>query len=129
MQKEIDTLSDGIKLVHAYQKYKPVHDEYGRQNPIFKISYAKKFASDLQKFEDAKANLKAAYPDGKVPSAEVFTKRRTALIEQRNAKNDEYKTLTAELKELEYARQTVAEYLKNERDVQQQKKMKRNDLE
>ena len=42
--------------------------------------------------------------------------------------NDEYKTLTAELKELEYARQTVADYLRNERDVQQQKK-KRNDLE
>lgn len=128
MQKEIDALSDRIKLVHAYQKYKPVHDEYGRQSPLFKKSYAKKFASDLQKFEDAKANLKAAYPDGKVPSAEVLTKRRTALIEQRNAKNDEYKTLTAELKELEYARQTVADYLKNERDVQQQKK-KRNDLE
>ena len=130
MQKEIDTLSDRIKLVHAYQKYKPVHDEYGRQNPLFRKSYEKKFASDLQKFEDAKANLKATYPDGKVPSAEVLTKRRTALIEQRNAKNDEYKTLTAELKELEYARQTVAEYLKNEnqRDVQQKKK-KRNDLE
>lgn len=130
MQKEIDTLSDRIKLVHAYQKYKPVHDEYGRQNPIFKKSYAKKFASDLQKFEDAKANLKAAYPDGKVPSAEVLTNRRTALIEQRNAKNDEYKTLTAELKELEYARQTLADYLKNEnqRDVQQKNK-KRNDLE
>ncbi|MBQ8515057.1 MAG: relaxase/mobilization nuclease domain-containing protein [Ruminococcus sp.] len=128
MQKEIDTLSDRIKLVHAYQKYKPVHDEYGRQSPLFKKSYAKKFASDLQKFEDAKANLKAAYPDGKVPSAEVLTKRRTALIEQRNAKNDEYKSVTAELKELEYARQTVADYLKNERDVQQQKK-KRNDLE
>lgn len=130
MQKEIDTLSDRIKLVHAYQKYKPVHDEYGRQNPLFRKSYEKRFASDLQKFEDAKANLKAAYPDGKVPSAEVLTKRRTALIEQRGVKNDEYKTLTAELKELEYARQTVAEYLKNEnqRDVQQKKK-KRNDLE
>ena len=128
MQKEIDVLSDRIKLVHAYQKYKPVHEEYGRQSPIFKKSYAKKFASDLQKFEDAKANLKAAYPDGKVPTAEVLQKRRATLIEQRNEKNDEYKSLTAKLKELEYARQTVADYLKNERDVQQQKK-KRNDLE
>lgn len=128
MQKEIDTLSDCIRMIHAYQKYKPVYDEYGRQNPIFRKSYEKKFASDLQKFEDAKANLKAAYPDGKVPTAEVLQKRRNSLIEQRNEKNDEYKNLTAKLKELDYARQTVADYLKNERNVQQQKK-KRNDLE
>lgn len=128
MQKEIDILSDRIKIIHAYKKYKPIHEEYQHQSPILKKSYAKKFASDLQKFEDAKANLKAAYPDGKVPTAEVLQKRRTTLIEQRNEKNDEYKSLTAKLKELEYARQTVADYLKNERDVQQQKK-KRNDLE
>ncbi len=126
LQHEIDSLSDSIRLVNAYQKYKPVHDEYLKQNPIFRKSYKKKFASDLQKFEDAKANLKAIYPDGKVPGLEALTKRRTSLIEQRNSKNDEYKSISASLKEIEYARQTISDYLKNERDVQHKK---RNDLE
>lgn len=128
LQKKIDVLSDALSALKRYKKYKPVHDEYKAQSPMKKKAYEKKYAAELDKFDSAKAELKALYPSGKVPSSESLTEERNALIEQRNEKNAEYKRVISVLKDLDYARQTIAEYLKNERSVEEQKR-KKGDLE
>lgn len=68
------------------------------------------------------------YPDGKVPGEEVLTEKRNALIEQRNKSNAEYKEVKSKLKDVDYARKAIDDYLRNQRDVQQ-KKRKKGDLE
>ena len=128
LQKKIDVLSDALTALKRYKKYKPVHDEYKAQPPMKKKAFAKRFVAELDKFEAAKAELKALYPSGKVPSSESLTDEHNSLIEQRNEKNAEYKRVISVLKDLDYARKTIAEYLKNERAVEEQKR-KKGDLE
>lgn len=128
LQKKIDVLSDALSALKRYKKYKPVHDEYKAQSPMKKKAYEKKYAAELDKFDSAKAELKALYPSGKVPSSESLTEERNSLIEQRNEKNAEYKRVISVLKDVDYARQTIAEHLKKERSVEEQKR-KKGDLE
>lgn len=116
-QHDIDNLSDTIRNVRAFKKYKPVHDEYkAKTSDRQKKKYAEKYAPDLEKFKSASAYLKSVYPDGKVPSEEKLTRQRNELIEKRKKLNENFKTVCGQLKDLDYARQTIEDYLKNERD-------------
>jgi len=72
--------------------------------------------------------LKAAYPDGKVPSEETLVKQRNAWIEQREQSNSEYQAVKAELKDIDYARQAIDDYLQMQHTVSEQKK-REGDLE
>ena len=72
--------------------------------------------------------MKVAYPDGKVPTIEELTEQKKSLLQELSQKNDEYKALKATLKEMDFARQTLEDYLKNERDAQERKRRK-GDLE
>lgn len=56
-------------------------------------------------------------------------KEKTALLQERSEKNAEYQEQKKLMKKVEYARSTLAQYLSNEQEVEQQKKRKRNDLE
>lgn len=127
LQNDIDKLTDRIKDVRAYKKYKPVHDELANQAPIFRKGYEKKFALELTKFDESKARLKSNYPDGKVPTEEKLHNQRKALIEERNTKNEKFKTIVNELKELDFARTSIEEYMKNDMEVQRRKRS--SDLE
>lgn len=128
-QHDIDTLSDTIRNVRAFKKYKPVHDEYKAQkSDRQKKKYAEKYAPDLEKFKNASAYLKNVCPNGKVPSEEKLTHQRTELIDKRKTLNEKFKTVCDQLKDLDYARQTVEDYLKNERDELGRNK-KKGDLE
>lgn len=50
-------------------------------------------------------------------------------MQERSEKNAEYQEQKKLLKEVEYARSTLEQYLSKEHEVEQQKKRKRNDLE
>ena len=50
-------------------------------------------------------------PDHKVPTIEKLKADRSQLIEERNTLGDEYKKIAAELKQLDYIRQTIQDYL------------------
>lgn len=128
-QHNIDTLSDTIRNVRTFKKYKPVHDEYKAQkSERQKKKYAEKYAPDLEKFKSASAYLKVYYPNGKVPSEEKLTNQRTELIEERKQLNEKFKTICGQLKDLDFARQTIEDYLNNERGEQKRNK-KKDDLE
>lgn len=109
-QSRIDDLSDRIKLLRAYKKYKPVYDGY-RQSGLSK-RYKKENASAIDKYESVVKNLTELYPDKKLPSIEALERERTALIEQRKEMNESYKRIIAELKEIEFAQTSLNEYLK-----------------
>lgn len=66
--------------------------------------------------------LKTVYPDGKVPSEETLIKKRNEWIEQRDKSNVEYKAVKAELKDIDYARQAIEDYLRMQRNGQQKQK-------
>ena len=126
LQRQIDAVSDVIKLVKKYKKYKPYQEEYNQAT--FKKKYAKGHAHELQQFEDAKSALMQQFLDRKIPSLERLQKDRDRLIAQRNEENGKYRQVVAELKELDYARTTIEEYLRSQQQTQQRQKKKDDEL-
>lgn len=110
-QGQIDNLSDQIKLLRMYKKYKPIYDGY-RRNGMNK-KYKKENASAIGKYESVVKNLMVLYPNKKLPNIESLERERTALITQRTELNETYKEIVAELKEIEFSRNSLNEYLKN----------------
>ena len=109
LQSKIDDISDSIRLINQYYKYKPVKDEY--RKATFKKKFAKEHEKELNIYESVVAEMSAKFPDHKVPSIEKLQADKKKLIEERSVKNDQYKKIVAELKELDYVRQTIQDYL------------------
>lgn len=109
LQAQIDDVSDSIRLINQYYKYKPIKDEY-RQS-TFKKKFVKEHEKELKNYDSAVAGMSAKFPDRKVPSIESLQEKKKKLISERNTKNAEYKKIVAELKELDYVRQTIQDYL------------------
>lgn len=111
IQNKIDDLSDVIKLLRTYKKYKGIHYEY--TNSINKIKYKKDHAVALNKYNDAVKKLVNLYPDKKIPSLENLEKEKSKLLAEVKGLNEEYKSIVQELEELEKARQTINDYVKS----------------
>lgn len=112
LQHKIDLKSDVIKAVRQVKKYKPISTEYRAiKSDKERRKFAEKYAPDLKKYKGANAYLKSVYEDGKVPSEESLSQERNSLIERRKELNDTYKEISAKIKELDYARQAINDYL------------------
>ena len=129
LSKEIDIISDHIHLRKTCEKLKPFHEEWRSKGKLFQKSYYKKYETEISRYTESKATLKAAYPDSKVPSLEEMREKKKALLRERSEKNDEYNEIKVTLKEVEFARTTLEQYLSQQRDMEQRKKRKRGDLE
>lgn len=70
-----------------------------------------------------------SHPSGSVPSVEKLEKNLNALIQERSQKNNEYKAVKQKSDDLSKARRELEAYLKNEHEVSQLKRKKRNDIE
>lgn len=122
-QHQIDAISETITNLRKYKKYKPVHNEFKAQkSERQKAKYKEKYAPELNKYKAASAYLKDLYPDGKVPSEERLSAKRNELINSRNELNEQYKSLQQKIKDLDLARKTIEEYLKNEHNEQNRHK-------
>lgn len=119
LQAKINDVSDVIKLLNTYLKFKPINDEY--KKATFKKKFEKENADALKKYNDVKSELIARFPDRKIPHLEALYERKSRLTSERNKKNEKYKMIVKELKELDSARQTISEYL----DIEQKKIQKR----
>ncbi len=122
LQQQIDDIGDTIKLLNTYFKYKPVNEEY--KQATFKKKFAKNHENELKYFDGAKRELTEKYPDKKIPKVETLYTRRTELMNQRKTLNEEYKKIVAELEQLDYARQTISEYLDKSENQKEKKKEK-----
>ena len=71
------------------------------------------------------------YPDGHTPTLEALEQKINALKQERSEKDILYHETDIKLKELSSAKRDIDEYLRQERDTQQQKrkKNKNGDLE
>ena len=116
LQHDISDLKDVEKLIKKYIALKPVNDEYKRTGSK---GYAKENEKELRQFDTIKNELISRYPNKKIPRLETLRERQAELITERNKLNEEYKRIIAELKELDYARRTISEYLDK---AQEQKK-------
>ena len=128
LQKDIASISETIEALRVFQKYRPIIQQMKNLPDRKKKGLAEKFSNELEKYREAGTKLKAAYPDGKVPSEENLIKKRNEMIQQRDKSNSEYKAVNSELKDIDYARQAIDDYLKTQ-DVSQEQKRKKGDLE
>ena len=117
LQRQINDIDDTEKLIKKYLRYKPINDEYKQSRS--RTKYAKEHEKELRQFESAKNTLTEMFPEKKLPRLETLHDKKTELIGQRNELNTEYKKIAAEIKELDYARRTISEYLDK---AQEQKK-------
>lgn len=124
-QTKINELSDVIKLLRTYKKYKPIHDKLREfKLKTLKAKFQKENAGALLKYADAEDKLKQLFPDKKLPNLRKLEDEKRNLIEQVKNMNNEYRRIVKELKEIEYAQQTINDYLNTvNRDI------KRSELE
>lgn len=117
IQSNIDELSDTIKSLKSLRKYKPIYEAY--KNALFKKKFEKENFFELEKYKKASDELKEKYPFQKViPNLEKLIEDREKLIEKSREKNEIYKHLISEIKELDYARQSIEDYLKTQKEIQ-----------
>ena len=130
ISKEIDIISDHIMWRKTLKKHKPFYDEWKSKTGVFRKSYEKKYSNELTKYREARDSLKAAYnhTGEKVLTLEEMQAKKTALLQERSEKNAEYQEQKKLLKDVDFARRTLAEYLENEKNVQEVKR-KKGDLE
>ncbi len=111
LQSKIDDVFDCIRTIRKYKKYKPVYDEYRKSGGSPK--YKKEHASAIENYENVVKELTEIYPNKKLPKIETLEQQRAELIEQRKTLNEEYKRIVNELKEFEFARESLEQYFKN----------------
>ena len=109
VQARINDITDSIRIINQYHKYKPVKDEYRRTRAKKKIENSHQ--RELQLFDSAVAELDTKYPDHKVPSIDKLRDDKVKLKIELSELNERYKKIAAELKELDYIRQTIQDYL------------------
>ena len=110
-------------------KYKPIMDEMKTLTGRKKIKFSETHADEIARYRKASQQLKEWFPDGSIPTPDSMERKQEKLIQERQSKHETYKFLKSQISELNYARQALSDYLKNEREISQLKKKKRSDLE
>lgn len=128
LNTQIEDLSAKIKIARKIQKFKPVIDELKTLSGRKKSKFEKEHQAKISAHNQALKQMKEFFPDGHFPIPENLDKKRNALIQERSEKNKEYSVLKSTVAELNFARQTLNDYIRNERNVQEMKR-KKGDLE
>ncbi len=76
------------------------------------ISNASDHAAELQVYDTTEKQMQARFPAHSVPKIERLEQEKARLTELRRTLNEEYKSCKAEIAELEKARETITEYLR-----------------
>ena len=125
---QIEDLSAKIKTARTYLKYKPIMDELKALTERKKKKFSEVHADEINCFHKVSKQLKEWFPDGSIPTPESMERKQEKLIQDRQSKHENYKAMKSQISELNYARQALDDFLKNERDLQEQKR-KKSDLE
>jgi hypothetical protein len=126
----IDDIDEQIKNLRVYRKYKPVYDELNAQKSDRKrAKFEGQYSSELDKFRNSAQYLAEKFPDRKLPKEETLQEKKKELAERRNTADSQYRDIKQKIKDLDYARTAVQDYLKNERETEIDKKKKKGDLE
>lgn len=116
IKTEIDDLKLKIQAAKTVQKYSCVFEQSRS------LTGHRKDRLELQAYTKALRWLKEWFSDGRIPTPESMDKKRSTLLQECSELNQQYSVLKSEIKELNYARQTLDDYFRNERNNQLRKK-------
>lgn len=131
MKTEIEDLTAQLKVLKKYRKVKGVAEELktlsGRQAQKFR----KDHHSELNEYGQCRQQILEWYPDRKLPTADSLEQKINAFLQGRSQKNIEFQTANQKSKDLADAQRTIEEFLRQERNAQEQnrKRKKNGDLE
>lgn len=123
IKTEIDDLKLKIQAAKTVQKYSCVFEQSRSLTGHRKDRFdEEEYRSELQTYTKALRRLKEWFPNGRIPTPESMDKKRSTLLQECSELNQQYSVLKCEIKELNYARQTLDDYFRNERNNQLRKK-------
>ena len=128
LQKEISLLKKKKQAVVTLLKHKPVIDELRTLSGRKKSKFEKKHQADIFAHNQALKQLHDFFPNNHFPNVPTLDKQISEKTAEFDNLNKQYNEVVAKNKELEYCRQPLDEYLRQERSQIQQKK-KKNQLE
>ena len=131
LQTVIEDSKYQLKILRKYHKLKGIHGELKNLSGRKEKKFKEQNAYELQEYKEVSRQLLEWYPDKHLPTIDDLEQKITALIQERSEKNELYHSVTQKSKDLAQAQQTIEEFLRQERAVQEQsrKKKKSGDLE
>ena len=136
MKTEIEDLR--VKLKVYGEELKVYGEElkvYGEELKALSGSAAKKYrkehSAELTEYGQIRTKVLELYPSGHIPTVESLDKKINALIQERLLKDQQFREADKRARELADAQRTIEEFLRQERNEQQQnrKRKKNGDLE
>ena len=120
-----------LKVLRRYHKVKGIHAELKNLSGRKEKKFREHNSYELQEYREVSRQLLEWYPDKQLPSIDELEQKITVLTQERSEKNELYKSVSQKSKDLAQVQQTIEEFLRQERAVQEQnKKRKKNgDLE
>ena len=108
-QNRVNELTDVIKFIRTYKKYKGIHNKFlAAKN---KNQFKKENITELKKFDDAAQNLLKIFPDKKLPNINTLMEEKNRLTQEVKEMNTQYKLIVDELKDIEFARETAEKFV------------------
>ncbi len=122
LQKEISLLKKKKQAVVKLLKHKPVIDEMKTLSGRKKSKFEKEHQVEIFAHNQALKQLQEYFPDNHFPNVPTLDKQISEKTAEFDNLNKQYNEVVARNKELEYCRQQLDEYLRQERSQIQQKK-------
>lgn len=131
LQTEIEDSKTVLKVLRKYHKVKVIHAELKNLSGRREKKFREQNAYELQEYKEVSRQLLEWYPEKHLPTIDELEQKITALMQERSEKNELYRSVSQKSKDLAQAQQTIEEFLRQERAVQEQsrKKKKSGDLE
>ena len=122
LQKEIDVLKKKKQAVVTLLKHKPVIDELKTLSGRKKSKFEKLHQVEIIEYNQTVKQLNEFFPDNHVPNVPTLDKQISKKTTELDNLNKQYNEVVTRNKELEYCRQQLKEYIRQEQSQVQQKK-------
>ena len=131
MKTEIDDLKVKLSVLRKYRKLKVYGEELKTLSGGAAKKYRKEHSAELTEYGQIRTQVLELYPSGQIPTVESLEKKINALIQERSEKDQQFREADKRARDLADAQRTIEEFLRQERDEQQQdrKRKKNGDLE
>ena len=129
LKTEIEDLEVKLKVLKKYRKLKHYGEELKALSGRDEKKYRETHSYELSEYGKVRTQVLEFYPSGHIPTVEKLEKSITTLREKLLAMNTDFNQADKKARELADAQRTIEEYLRQEKNQDQQKRKKRNDLE
>ena len=128
---EIEDLKTKLKVLKKYRKLKLYDEELKTLDGRQAKKYRKEHSAELSEYGEIRRQVLEFYPSGHIPKVENLEKKINALMQERSEKNMQFHEFDKKARDLADAQRTIEEFLRQERNEQQQdrKRKKNGDLE